>query len=717
MFGSSGFGQQQSSSPFGGAQQPQSSAFGTQPQTSAFGTQPQTSAFGTQPQTSAFGTQPSSTFGLSQAPSFGTQPSAFGQAQTPGSTFGQPQQTTTTTPFGQTSTASTLGTQPFGTSSFNQQSTGTFGSTTAPPFGQSTQSSLFSSSQTSFGSQPQPSGPSTFTPTQDAEGKVQSIAAMNQYKGSSIEEIRFNDYKVKGKLGGSTPSMGAGIGTSQPFGTTQTTTTPFGQQQAQQPFGQQQAQQPFGQQQQPFGQTTSAFGTSSSTPFGSQSTSSTGLFGQQNQTTSSLGTTSSLFNKPSTTPLFGQQQQQQQQPTATATTPFGSTPFSQPSSTTGSSLFGKPSTTTTTPFGQQQQPQQPFGQQQQQPFGQQAQQPFGQQQQPFGQQQQTQQPFGQPSTGIFGQSTSSFAPSSTTTSFPTTPAAQQAPQPPASTTIVLPSPHPSSQPQPSPYVTSSQFGAPKPQTITSPHKKPATSIPWSQKRYRPTTPGVKLRMKASRAKTPSRQQLFDESPTLASITSEVPTKSEDVFSPTKAKKSPIKQLSINQSSSQTSQSTSFVRSIGPALDSPQPERSLAQESNPPTLSKEGYYTYPSLTELSSMDNDQLSNLSEFAIGSRGQGMIKWVGVVDVRGINFDEVVEFSNKSVTVHGSRAPSLNRPAEVLLENCYPKGGKEALEDPSKKQRFESKLRSNTNKIGAQWIGFDAENGVWKFRVDRFE
>ncbi|KAI9574825.1 nucleoporin autopeptidase-domain-containing protein [Boletus coccyginus] len=414
-------------------QQTQGSSFG---QPSAFGS----GAFGS---TNAFGQQPQQP---AANPMFGTSNtgtsafSAFGQnnTSTGNSAFGAPKPTTGFGAFGGGTSAFGGGGNAFGgTPATGTSGTNVFGSTapsTGGAFGGG--SSLFGQPKpaTTFGATPatsaDPNPPpvttGTSTPTYSVFSEkdpsnpstmlqYQTITATPAYRGTSLEELRLQDYQQNRKT--------AGAFSQTSFGTPNTQTTNL--------FGAPTTtQQPatgsiFG------GGTTGAFGTTTTTG-------ALGAFGQQPTTGTSTGTSifggSSAFaqpqqQQPSAFGAFGQQQQQQPA-TSAGTSIFGGTgSFGQPKPATGfGSTFGQPAggstfggtgaagafgqpaaqpATGTSIFGQPQQQQTPSA------FGAATTKPsmFGQPNQPagttsgfgtglFGGQQQAQPT--QPTTGLFG---------------------------------------------------------------------------------------------------------------------------------------------------------------------------------------------------------------------------------------------------------------------------------------------------------------------------
>nr|XP_045000918.1 nuclear pore complex protein Nup98-Nup96 isoform X2 [Jaculus jaculus] len=331
--------------------------------TSGFGT---TSTFG---QNTGFGTTSGGAFGTSAFGSNNTTGGLFGNSQTkPGGLFGtssfsQPA-TSTSTSFGfgtSTGTSNSLfGTAGTGTSLFSSQnnafaqnkptgfgnfgtstsSGGLFGTTntTSNPFG-STSGSLFGPS--SFTTAPTGTtikfNPPTGTDTMVKAGvstnistKHQCITAMKEYESKSLEELRLEDYQANRK--GPQNQVGAGTTTGL-FGSSPATSSATGL------FSSSTTNSSFA-----YGQNKTAFGTST-TGFG---TTPGGLFGQQNQQTTSLF--SKPFGQATTTPNSGfsfGNTSTLGQPSTNTMGLFGVTQASQPGG-----LFGTATNTSTgTAFG------------------------------------------------------------------------------------------------------------------------------------------------------------------------------------------------------------------------------------------------------------------------------------------------------------------------------------------------------------------------------
>ncbi|XP_050535736.1 nuclear pore complex protein Nup98-Nup96 [Daktulosphaira vitifoliae] len=324
-FGQSTFGKPAGTSVFG---QSNTSIFNqtTQPNTGLFGSTAAAPAFGQTPAaqqtfggfstggTSLFGTptatpaSSSSLFGQQNASMVGnTGGSLFGSSN-PNASFGQPKPVNTGFSFGST-------VQPsgniFGTPQGSSTGSGIFGVPSAGTFGAT---SGFGNAQVSTGGTTIKFNPVTGTDTMVKNGtnqtintRHQSITVMKEYESKIFEELRFEDYCANRKVGQQGTVGGGLFGAPKTlFGSTATTSTGL--------FGS--------------NDNKPLFGATSTTPalggFGSTSTSS--VFGAQNN----------IFGKTQqTAPTFG---------TTTSTSSFGM-------NTTQPSIFGANTAQTSKPFG------------------------------------------------------------------------------------------------------------------------------------------------------------------------------------------------------------------------------------------------------------------------------------------------------------------------------------------------------------------------------
>ncbi|GMF22638.1 unnamed protein product [Phytophthora lilii] len=135
----------------------------------------------------------------------------------------------------------------------------------------------------------------------------------------------------------------------------------------------------------------------------------------------------------------------------------------------------------------------------------------------------------------------------------------------------------------------------------------------------------------------------------------------------------------------------------------------------PVLLNDEYFTEPSVNNLQLLNEEELARVENFVVGRHGCGKISFVGAVDVRGLQLDELVAFSKGEVIVYPNDQAKpeagcgLNKPAIVCLHGIFA-GGNESYKD------FLGRLESHTQALGATFIGYDEELQAWSFRVEHF-
>ncbi|KAM3934269.1 nuclear pore complex protein Nup98-Nup96 [Leptodactylus fuscus] len=145
------------------------------------------------------------------------------------------------------------------------------------------------------------------------------------------------------------------------------------------------------------------------------------------------------------------------------------------------------------------------------------------------------------------------------------------------------------------------------------------------------------------------------------------------------------------------------------------------------LTREGYYTIPSMEDLAKMTDEEGKCLVEgFTIGRRGYGSIYFEGLVDLTNLNLDEIVHIRNKEVIVYtddGNKpavGEGLNRPAEVTLNEVWPidKTTRALIKSPERleEMNYKNKLEAASRKQGAQFKEYRPETGSWVFKVKHF-
>jgi hypothetical protein len=136
-----------------------------------------------------------------------------------------------------------------------------------------------------------------------------------------------------------------------------------------------------------------------------------------------------------------------------------------------------------------------------------------------------------------------------------------------------------------------------------------------------------------------------------------------------------------------------------------------------TYVEQGYTLTPPLAELQRMSSDELAAVTDFSVAREGFGSVKWLGRVDVRGLDVEKVVEINAMSIEVYKSegdtpeRGTKLNRDAICTIEH---------MEVPShfaSRARFVEWLRDEyTPKMDADFVHYDVADDTWTFKVKHF-
>jgi hypothetical protein len=135
---------------------------------------------------------------------------------------------------------------------------------------------------------------------------------------------------------------------------------------------------------------------------------------------------------------------------------------------------------------------------------------------------------------------------------------------------------------------------------------------------------------------------------------------------------------------------------------------------------EGYYSVPSVEEMSSMPS--LENLPFFTLGRKDFGEITFDGEVDVSNVDFSNIVSINKLTIQVYPDQTTKprigegFNRKSILKLFNCYPmdKQGLRIADEKSMRS-FQSKLQRKTEEFG-DYISYEPSSGTWSFQVDHF-
>ena len=144
----------------------------------------------------------------------------------------------------------------------------------------------------------------------------------------------------------------------------------------------------------------------------------------------------------------------------------------------------------------------------------------------------------------------------------------------------------------------------------------------------------------------------------------------------------------------------------------------------PRLATLGYTYEPPSPQLESMlASDPVEGLTQvcnFTVMRKGVGQVRWLRPVDVTRIDLDRIVSIEPGEVCCYmdAEKPPvgqGLNTDAEVTLYNVY-KIDKETqlpvMEGPAV-LKWEKALRAMCAKMGAKFVFYKPDGGVWKFEV----
>lgn len=139
----------------------------------------------------------------------------------------------------------------------------------------------------------------------------------------------------------------------------------------------------------------------------------------------------------------------------------------------------------------------------------------------------------------------------------------------------------------------------------------------------------------------------------------------------------------------------------------------------PKLTKAGYFTVPSIRRLQLMSEQELNQVSRFVIGRQGYGEIAFLYPVDLCDANLDEIVQIGKGSITLYNGKkmkipppGSGLNQPALLTYKRIFPrnKASKGAI------TTFKGVLLQACSRMGATFVHWDPDEGVWIAKVEQF-
>ena len=164
--------------------------------------------------------------------------------------------------------------------------------------------------------------------------------------------------------------------------------------------------------------------------------------------------------------------------------------------------------------------------------------------------------------------------------------------------------------------------------------------------------------------------------------------------------------------------------VDPSQPSSHALSSSSYHSRAPTLHNPEYTISPSIEELKSLMNCELACVKNVSIERKGVGRIEWLEGVDLRDVAIDEVVEIERDeggapSIAVyynddeHSASYPrpgtGLNHPAILTFFGIKARH----LRD---KDAFVSFLKLESEKLGAEFVAYDADKESWQIKVNHF-
>lgn len=149
----------------------------------------------------------------------------------------------------------------------------------------------------------------------------------------------------------------------------------------------------------------------------------------------------------------------------------------------------------------------------------------------------------------------------------------------------------------------------------------------------------------------------------------------------------------------------------------EPSIIVAVTPEAPKLSKHDYFTVPSIRRLQRMSAKELSQVPRFVIGRAGVGEIAFLYPVDLRGAELDSIVSIKHGNISVYPSNPVSpgagLNQPALLTFKKIFPRGGKSSR---TQRAAFTAVLLRACVRIGATFVHYDEDEGVWIVKTDAF-
>ncbi|KAF2860660.1 hypothetical protein K470DRAFT_294782 [Piedraia hortae CBS 480.64] len=138
-----------------------------------------------------------------------------------------------------------------------------------------------------------------------------------------------------------------------------------------------------------------------------------------------------------------------------------------------------------------------------------------------------------------------------------------------------------------------------------------------------------------------------------------------------------------------------------------------------------YWTKPPMADLKSMNRSQLQRMPKLKVGREGVGFIEF-GPCDISNVDLDEIcggiVKLITRSATVYQddtNKPPmgqGLNVPSLIHLENSWPRSHASRKAHVKDGKELEKHITRLKRVHGTKFVDYDANTGVWTFKVDHF-
>lgn len=127
-------------------------------------------------------------------------------------------------------------------------------------------------------------------------------------------------------------------------------------------------------------------------------------------------------------------------------------------------------------------------------------------------------------------------------------------------------------------------------------------------------------------------------------------------------------------------------------------------------------------DLWSLSEDELAHVEDLHVRLEGVGAVTFRGETDCRQLvhNLPNIVILQPGEVVVYPDPAckppvgTDLNKPSDITLWGCMPKS--QTFKDQKARDKYTKRVKQMTEGKGAEFVDYDCDDGVWRFRVKHF-